>query len=108
MPQRQDGGDADIGSLIGDCDDPCRILYIVRQSWTTGRCFCETVPVAFCGYAAFDTVSRLRRQHLALDALAALAFVLSILADFTALPAALWILVHARPDVDEAESVRTL
>jgi predicted RND superfamily exporter protein len=32
--------------------------------------------------------------------LAALAFVLSMLADFTALPAALWILFRARPDVD--------
>ena len=33
-------------------------------------------------------------------ALAALAFLLSMLADFTALPAALWILFRARPDVD--------
>jgi predicted RND superfamily exporter protein len=32
--------------------------------------------------------------------LAALAFVLSMLADFTALPAALWILFRARPDAD--------
>jgi len=32
--------------------------------------------------------------------LAALAFVLSMLADFTALPAALWILFRARPDLD--------
>ena len=30
---------------------------------------------------------------------AALAFVLSMIADFTALPAALWILFRARPDV---------
>ncbi|MFH0343445.1 MAG: hypothetical protein ACHBNF_15275 [Chromatiales bacterium] len=32
--------------------------------------------------------------------LAALAFMLSMLADFTALPAALWILFRARPDAD--------
>jgi uncharacterized protein len=32
--------------------------------------------------------------------LAALAFVLSMVADFTALPAALWILFRARPDAD--------
>ena len=32
--------------------------------------------------------------------LAALAFLLSMLADFTALPAALWILFRARPDAD--------
>ncbi|MGH8612153.1 MAG: hypothetical protein ACREYF_08955 [Gammaproteobacteria bacterium] len=34
--------------------------------------------------------------------LAALAFLLSMLADFTALPAALWILFRARPDADRA------
>ncbi len=32
--------------------------------------------------------------------LAALAFLLSMLADFTALPAALWIVFRARPDAD--------
>jgi hypothetical protein len=31
---------------------------------------------------------------------AATAFALSLLADFTALPAALWIVFKARPDVD--------
>ena len=36
--------------------------------------------------------------------LAALAFVLSMAADFTALPAALWILFRARPDTDRSAS----
>ncbi|MDQ3565324.1 MAG: MMPL family transporter [Pseudomonadota bacterium] len=36
--------------------------------------------------------------------LAALAFLLSMLADFTALPAALWILFRARPDADPPAS----
>ena len=38
--------------------------------------------------------------------LAALAFVLSMIADFTALPAALWILSRERPDALAAEPAR--
>ena len=36
--------------------------------------------------------------------LTAIAFALSMLADFTALPAALWIVFKARPDVDPGRS----
>jgi uncharacterized protein len=39
--------------------------------------------------------------------LAALAFVLSMVADFTALPAALWILFRARPDGERTERRQT-
>ncbi len=64
----------------------------------TGRAILFATLINAGGFLAFTLAELPPMREFGL--LAALAFLLSMLADFTALPAALWILFRARPDAD--------
>jgi predicted RND superfamily exporter protein len=61
-----------------------------------GRAIFYATLINACGFLAFGVADLPPLRQFGV--LAAIAFLLSMLADFTALPAALWILSRERPD----------